>query len=57
MAVTLPGPFHYEKPSDFGKYGDLKYYRSFNSTISWEKMEWFNNLYAKIIIEKLILIF
>lgn len=40
MAMTLPGPFHYDKPSDFGKYGDSQYYRSFNSTISW----WYNKL-------------
>lgn len=34
LSITVPSPFHYNKPSDFGQYGDSKYYRSFNSTIS-----------------------
>ena len=24
----VPGPGNYEKPSDFGKYGDSKYYKT-----------------------------
>ncbi len=26
-----PGPGHYEKPSDFGVYGDAKYYKTLSS--------------------------
>ena len=33
LSNTLPGPFEYEKPSDFGKYGNTDYYHSFRSTI------------------------
>jgi len=33
LSITLPGPFEYSKPSDFGQYGDSKYYHSLHSTI------------------------
>ena len=33
MSETLPGPGEYDKPSDFGVYGDRKYYRSLNMTL------------------------
>ena len=32
-----PGPHEYEKPSDFGAYGDVKYYKNL-STIDWFSM-------------------
>jgi hypothetical protein len=33
LSITLPGPDKYDKPSDFGKYGDHAYYQTFRSTI------------------------
>lgn len=29
-----PGPGNYELPTEFGTYGDAKYYKALNSTIS-----------------------
>lgn len=33
LSLTIPAPDAYSKPSDFGQYGDSKYYHSFRSTI------------------------
>ena len=33
----IPGPGTYEKPSDFGVYGDSKFLKNMKATIGWLK--------------------
>jgi hypothetical protein len=36
-ATKFPGPGNYEKPSDFGVYGDINYYKTMNGFKTTQK--------------------